>query len=274
MALALVIGLVVIIGNVIQRTVVAAVVRILPSARERVLAVWLAVLAAMTLAIFRRVGGADWNRPPRIPCAPGTLVLMNHQSLLDIPLVVQAVRGGYPVIVTRERYLHAKYMLIPHILRLYRFPIVAPGRASTSQIERLRRCARETTHPMVIYPEGHRSRDGALGPFKTGGLGGILAARRWKVYLIVVDGFWQYARLPSFLSGLSDIKGRIDCLGPFDSPDPDTDPEPWIDRMREIMSLKLNEIRSGRRGGAGAGGKSIVPRPEPDAPLAGERRSR
>ena len=255
-ALALVILVVLVIGYVIQRTVVAAVVRVVPSARDRILAAWLAAVAASTLAILHRVGGGQWNRPPRIPHDPGILVLMNHQSLLDIPLVVQSVHGGYPLIVTRERYLHAKYLLISHILRLYRFPIVEPGRAAASQIEGLRGFAREAHHPMVIYPEGHRSRNGELGPFKKGGLGGILAARRWQVYLIVVDGFWQCARLPDFLAGLAHMKGRIECLGPFDSPAEGEDPGPWIERMRELMAMKLNDIR-GLPGAASGPGRAV-----------------
>ena len=52
--------------------------------------------------------------------------LMNHQSLFDIPLVVQSVVRGYPRIVTRQRYSRS-IPLISHMVKLYQYPVVAPS---------------------------------------------------------------------------------------------------------------------------------------------------
>ena len=43
----------------------------------------------------------------------------------------------------------------------------------------------------LIFPEGHRTRDGEIGPFMRAGLRAILLRAQRPVYLIVVDGLWR-----------------------------------------------------------------------------------
>ena len=58
------------------------------------LEVWLRGLATAVISGVRFIGGGKFEPFPTIPFAPGVLVLMNHQSLLDIPIVVRCVEGG------------------------------------------------------------------------------------------------------------------------------------------------------------------------------------
>ena len=83
-------------------------------------------MAYFGTAPLRSVGGASLQFPPQVvPCAPGKLILMNHQSVIDILLVVKSVAYGYPRIVTRARY--GRFIpLISHLVRLYQYPTVDP----------------------------------------------------------------------------------------------------------------------------------------------------
>jgi 1-acyl-sn-glycerol-3-phosphate acyltransferase len=58
------------------------------------------------------------------------LILMNHQSIFDVPVVVESVPvNTYPRFITRKRY----FKWIPtasHLVRSYRFPSVDPKASS------------------------------------------------------------------------------------------------------------------------------------------------
>jgi len=196
----------------------------------------------MTLTVVQRIGGAKIAPLPRVSGGPGVLILMNHQSLLDIPLIFRCLNSGYPKIVTRRRYLKG-IPVISHMLRLYEYPIVDSQSPPRRQILDLCRAASQATLPMVIFPEGTRSKDGEIGPFMKAGLGGILAVRPWLVYLAVVDGFWRCGRIQEFGENLPKVRGRVEAMGPFEFRKDRDDPAQFMDMMRERMCLKLREMR-------------------------------
>jgi len=175
---------------------------------------------------------------------------MNHQSLMDIPLIVRAMAPGYPRIVTRERYANGK-PLISHMVRLYQYPTVNPRATVRSDLRRLTEAAAESPVPVVIYPEGTRTRDGEIGKFKRNGLRAILAGRSWEVWVVTVDGYWECARLEDFREKVSQIRGKMRVDGPFQSPAPDADPaglDDFMDEMRDAMKAGLAALRSGGEG--------------------------
>jgi 1-acyl-sn-glycerol-3-phosphate acyltransferase len=230
----------------VQRTVIAGLARLLPSKRIAILTWWERFLAHW-MVISARLGGARIPPPPTIPGHQGVLVLMNHQSLLDIPLVVLALKPHHPRIVTRDRYARGK-PLISHMVRLYQYPTVSGGATGRDELKQLRQAARESPVPLVIYPEGHRSADGEIGSWQEGGLRMILGARQWTVYLLVADGYWRSARLKDLGRSVTEIDGRAVALGPFQSPDKGGDMGAFIAEMRRQMRVAL----AGLRGSSGA----------------------
>lgn len=234
--------------DLFQRVVVALGARLRPKRRVSILGWWIQWMASYVMGMLRRVGGASLPEPDRVvPCRPGVLIAMNHQSLLDIPLVVQTVRGGYPRIVTRARY-HRFIPLISHMVRLYQYPVVDPSanrRRLLASLAELERDAAESEVPIAIFPEGTRSRDGEIGRFKTGGLDRILSARDWTVHVFVADGFWRTARFKDFMKGMGDLDGRMAYLGSVEWSDPGADAKPFIDDLRRMMVRGLRELRGG-----------------------------
>ena len=189
--------------------------------------------------------------PPRIvPCAPGTLIVMNHQSVMDIPLVVRMVRDGYPRIVTRARY-HRFIPLISHMVRLYQYPVVNPGANPREVLRMVRLMAKEAAEsdvPIAIFPEGTRTKDGEISRFKTRGLSKLLSTRPWTVYIFVVDGYWEAAKFKDFLAGLSHIEGRIEHVKTVEWPDPKADTSAFVDEIRDTMVDGLATMRGQRVG--------------------------
>jgi 1-acyl-sn-glycerol-3-phosphate acyltransferase len=245
LALSLVAALLV-MSDLFQRLVICPLANFSRSFGPRLIGAWQRLVVSTLFSLLRWIGGARIPRPPRIPGEPGVLILMNHQSLLDIPLIVAAVDGHYPRIVTRRRY--ARWIpLISHTLRKLSYPLVDPGAkagAGRRHLEDLEEMARTSEVPLALFPEGTRTRDGEVGRFRTRGLERILGARDWNVYMLVGDGFWKHAKLVHFVNGMGGIEGQLSVLGPFEWPDPDADAEPFIDRMHELMVAELERVRA------------------------------
>jgi 1-acyl-sn-glycerol-3-phosphate acyltransferase len=129
------------------------------------------------------------------------------------------------------------------MVRLYQYPVVDSGATGREGVRKIREAARESPVPLVLYPEGHRTPDGEIGPWQEGGLRMILGARTWTVYLFVVDGFWQSAKLADFVANVSTIDGGALVLGPFQSPERGAEMEAFITDMRMRMQRGLAELR-------------------------------
>ncbi len=233
------------VSDLFQRMVVYPTARALSARGPTILGKWQRFLARTLFMILRRVGGAGIPQPGRVPGGPGVLILMNHQSRLDIPMVIASVDGVFARIVTRQRY--ARWIpLISYAIRTLEHPVVDPGaKAGTVRrhLEKLADVARTSDVPLVLFPEGTRTRNGKIGRFQTAGLERILGAREWTVYVLVSDGYWRHAKLAHFLGGMQEIEGRLSVLGPFEWKNPEADPEEFTARMRGLMVDELARIR-------------------------------
>ena len=236
------------LSDLIQRTVVALWVKLRPSRRIPVLTGWISLMARLTTRPLIVLGGARIQLPPRIVrSGPGTLILMNHQSVLDIPLLVSTVEGGYPRIVTRERYRRF-VPLISHLVRLYQYPTVDPTANPKELLRSIRsmvEASRESDVPIGLFPEGTRTKDGSIGKFKPRGLAKLLAARSWTVYVFVVDGYWQTAKFRHFLAGMGHVNGRIAHVKTMEWSDPTSDSASFIEEVYATMVQGLAELREG-----------------------------
>ena len=239
-------AVILIAADLVQRFVIAPSTRVFPSRRHAILAGWQQLMALAVLVPVRFVGGAQIGDIPQIPGGSGILILMNHQSLLDIPLVVRATRPGYPRIVTRERYASGK-PLISHMVRLYQYPTVNPRATGRVDLSRLAQAAASSPVPLVVYPEGTRTKDGGIGRFRRAGLRAILPARDWEVWVVTADGFWECARLEDFRANVSSIRGAVRVDGPFQGPGQDASSEAvdaFIGRVEAEMRGSLEVLRT------------------------------
>jgi 1-acyl-sn-glycerol-3-phosphate acyltransferase len=236
-----------ILADLVQRFVIRPWVTLRPSRRVVVLGGWINFMARLVTRPLVRIGGARIPVPERlIPAEPGVLILMNHQSLFDIPLVIQTVEGGYPRIVTRARYAARWIPVISHMIELYQYPVVDPSANSAAireSLDHLEAEARATEVPLVVFPEGTRTRDGEIGGFKRGALARILAARTWTVYVFVADGFWKAPRFKEFVRGLPHVDGRMAHVATLEWQDPSADPNPFLDQVRDQMVEHLAALR-------------------------------
>ena len=244
--------LVVVMGTV-QELVIRPLCALMPAHRPTLVRWWLKTHARVVLGMARSIGGLRLHVRGSLPEA-SCIVLMNHQSLLDIPVAVLLMRGPAPIIPTRDKYTRG-VPTISGLARLAGFPALSQGARATRAEHRAMLSAADLVgrgeRSLVIYPEGHRSRTGELQPFMTSGLQLVLRRTQERpVYLVVVDGLWRLRSVSDIARRLAATTATVEIRGPYAVPPDPRDHEAFIDRMRAEMASALEGLRAPVEGGA------------------------
>ena len=107
-------------------------------------------------------------------------------------------------------------------MRMLGCPIVDPQRDARGALRAAAEAARRQLHGLLVFPEGHRSRDGEMLPFRARGMGRCCASGRLPVYLVVERRALD-ARAASWTSlfNVDRDARRTEVLGPFLPPEDD-----------------------------------------------------
>jgi 1-acyl-sn-glycerol-3-phosphate acyltransferase len=232
-----------VLGGIYQRLVVWPQVLLMPRRQDALVSRYMRGMSLTTNALAQ-AGGARLRRSGRLPTDGPMLVLANHQSLLDVTNIAVLCHPFVPWFVTRSRY--ARFVpAVSLCVRLLRAPIIDP-RDRVEAVRLLKAAARSQTHGILIFPEGHRSKDGRVQEFKTSGVLTLLRENRTPVYLAVTDGMWRCRRIVDFIFNMDLIDGSTDVLGPFQPPaDAEALPE-FIQDLRQRMVDHIETLRSAR----------------------------
>jgi 1-acyl-sn-glycerol-3-phosphate acyltransferase len=175
---------------------------------------------------------ADENTPYVIIC--------NHQSLLDI-LILNCLRYRFRWISKIENY---RKPVIGWYLRMAKYIPIDRGNPD-SKVLMLGKSAESLRKgiSIMIFPEGTRSPDGEIAPFKLGAFQLALMTDK-PVLPVVIDGTGGV--LPKH--GLVFSRGNVLRIRVLDPVHPGAfgtaDPEELSARFRKIMIEELNKIRS------------------------------
>lgn len=225
---------------IIQRILLWPLIALVPSLRIPLMSRFMH-LEAWAVLRSMEIGGARFRRLGHIPTAEPAVILMNHQSLLDIPTAVIMGRPYTPLFVTRRLYGRGIPM-VSLMLRILRCPLVDPRADRRGALLLVKQAALRESSGILIFPEGHRSRDGSVGEFRTAGIQVMLRARRMPVYLVVTDGFWVWQRMSDSLFEVGKVRGETEVLGPFWPPAEDGLGS-FIDEMQHRLVARLKEMR-------------------------------
>ncbi len=133
------------------------------------------------------------HNPHGVHFAPGHayILMSNHASLYDIPLIFMALPGSIRMIAKKELF---SVPIWGHAMQACEFPAI--DRKNSAQALQDLEIVREKMHSGIvpwIAPEGTRSRDGALGVFKKGG---FMLAIQTKATIIPISIRGAAAILP------------------------------------------------------------------------------
>jgi 1-acyl-sn-glycerol-3-phosphate acyltransferase len=218
-----------------------------PASRRRLVGAWFRFLADTTLGLARLLANVRLSVEGEIP-REACIVVMNHQSLLDIPIAYSMVRGPYPLIPTRRLYARGIPGVSP-LVRLARLPLIGQDRASArADVKALAAAANDVARgeqSLLIFPEGHRTRDGSVSPFMKSGLRVVLERAQRPVYLVVEDGLWGARSMAEAIFRFADTSGRVVVRGPFPAP-AKGEIEAFVDSLEQRMKATLDALREGR----------------------------
>jgi 1-acyl-sn-glycerol-3-phosphate acyltransferase len=231
----------------VQRFILVPLAWVFPVLTDRLLLPWSRMQASAPMRMLRTLAGVRFSVEGAIG-PENRLVIMNHQSIIDIVLAVWLSPGYLTLIPARRRYQWG----IPGIsvyLRLARFPLISQTREGlradlamlTDSADRMRR----GEVAMAIFPEGHRTKDGSILPFMTRGLRLVLSRAPLPVYCIVGDGMSQARTLMDSLAGLAGARVRVRIIGPFQPPQEAAEMGRFIESLRERMIATLADMRAG-----------------------------
>ncbi len=241
----LLIGLYFLLMSPVLRLVVIPCLWLFPRQRFRLVGLFMKAMSGGMLALLR-LGGARARRVGRVPTAEPVLVVANHQSLTDILQITLMSTPSVPAFVARRRY--ARFVpLVSACLRMQRAPIVDPRRDPEGSVASIRRAARELPHGILIFPEGHRSRDGSILPFRSAGIESVLGERLTPVYLVLNDGAWRVGRLSDLLFRAYRIDAYSEVLGPFEPPQDPSERPAFVQMLRDTLVARLDQLRSSSR---------------------------
>lgn len=235
------------LGGLYQRVIVYPIVYLNPRWRNAVTSRYFRGMSHGILFCMR-MGGATLRRSGTVSTTRPVLVLMNHQSLLDIPTAGLMSSPSVPRFVTRKRY-HYGVPAVSPCLRLMGCPVIDPADRRGS-LRTMKQAARSLEHGMLVFAEGHRTLDGEVQPFQMAGVLTVLRERRMPVYVVVTDGFWAARRLVDFVFGVGKIRGETEVLGVFEPPADDEALPAFIEGLRQSMIVHLALMRRRRTAAA------------------------
>jgi 1-acyl-sn-glycerol-3-phosphate acyltransferase len=143
------------------------------------------------------------DRPEDVLPATGYAIVSNHQSMLDIVMIGGILVSNFPKYVAK-RELSNWIPAVSLNLKWGGNAIIDRDdpRQALRAIKEMAANAQERGVSAVIFPEGRRSRDGQLLPFKTAGPRTMLkVADRMPVVPTIVTGSWRLNRLVPFTPG-------------------------------------------------------------------------
>lgn len=174
-------------------------------------------------------GKLPWHKP--------VVIVSNHESMVDI-LVLFALRRPFRWVSKASNF---KLPVIGWVMRMSRYiPVVRGDRRSVVEMMKLCEQSLKDGMPVLFFPEGTRSKDGRLQPFKDGAF--ALAMRAGvPVYPVALTGTGD--TLPKHGLRLRNrMEARVEVLDPlyperFDS----------VERLREAARSAIAEALSGMR---------------------------
>lgn len=152
---------------------------------------WLSTSVLWTLRIFL-VAKVRIKTGPILPNDRPLIVLSNHQSTFDIPMIVLALPNHYARFVAKKEL--GKWL--PSCSKILRNGCALidrkDSRQALSAITDLGERGEKNRYAVSIFPEGTRARDGRIKKFHVGGVAALLKSMPSALVVpMVVEGPWE-----------------------------------------------------------------------------------
>jgi len=174
------------------------------------------------------------------------LLISNHQSLMDIPVIMFLFAPRRLRFVAKKE-LGGGIPLVSFLLRAQGQALVRrsgdAAQAMNALLRFARRCRRDGTCP-VIFPEGHRSNDGQVGTFHTAGVRRVLEYDSLPVVVATIEGGWKVSSIGLVLKNLRGTRYRVRVLATLPPPQGKKEILETVQKARERIAAEIATMRS------------------------------
>ncbi len=170
------------------------------------------------------------------------LIMSNHQSILDIPILAYCFHDNN-VRFAAKHSLFKMVPLISQILRIQRHARIDRRGKFSLTMKELDRLARESAAGLspVIFPEGTRSRTGAVGKFHAGAVRKLESITPLRVLVVALNGGYRSSKLREIPGTLRGRRYRVKVLSLYPPPRGKKEVESLMQRAQGEISEQVQE---------------------------------
>jgi 1-acyl-sn-glycerol-3-phosphate acyltransferase len=177
------------------------------------------------------------------------LLVSNHQSLVDIPVLAYAL-PEHNVRFVAKKELGRGLPGISFMLRNGRHALIdRRGGFRETQAELIRLASFSRREPVcpVVFPEGTRVREGRVKKFHAAAVRTILAHHALPTLAVAVNGGYRIARLKNLLRNLRGCVYRVRLLSLYPPPAKRGDVQVMLRQAHDEIERQVNEWRKSER---------------------------
>ncbi|TFG85473.1 MAG: 1-acyl-sn-glycerol-3-phosphate acyltransferase [Spirochaetales bacterium] len=171
------------------------------------------------------------------------IVIANHQSLLDIPVLMDYFRGRRTLLFVAKSELGMGIPLISSVLRIQGHALVERKGGTIRTMHVLGRfarvCRRNGSCP-ALFPEGTRSSDGRLKRFHTAGLRRLLEVAPVPVVVVAMDGGAEISSLRRVLMSGRGKRYRVKALAVVNAANDRKATGELLEHARNLIQAQLD----------------------------------
>ena len=170
------------------------------------------------------------------------IVISNHQSLMDIPVYMTFFPTKDVRFVAKEE-LGRHVPLISEMLRSHEHCVIprkgGAGKAMRT-LEAFGQRVLERKQIPIIFPEGTRSKDGALLNFYSAGFRKISDSTHLPVVVCCLDNGYKINDFMHVLENISNIDYKVKVLKIYDAPQTKEEQVRILEESKELMQKQLD----------------------------------
>lgn len=174
------------------------------------------------------------------------LLVANHQSLLDIPVLFYCF-PEYGLHFVGKKALFRYIILISIVFRVQRHASIdRKGNFGDTmkEIERMGRLIANSNYSPAVFPEGTRSRTGVLGPFRAGAVRTLLKKQSLPVVSVAMEGGYRISRLRQILNSAEGLRYHVKILSVYPPPKGKREIDALLEASRAEILQQLAHWRS------------------------------